>query len=266
MRSDMAEVIIERPRSLNHYAIRRQHKKTGLRIRNYDPDNEYDDLPTHLSSSRHKQYGRAAKDMGDLLGPIYRFLHSNVGRPWDQVWSEICQQIDRRNLAKNHLFEHFDGIVETNTFIGDDGDVYICEFDGFRKAKDLRGKGFYVHPTTGLLCWADDRPRNQARRAAKEAEKKAKTSRHIRISEKMYYLKLDGLWYIAEMERFYTNHRWYKDGLGHWCERELMPEEKNALMFEGEYGPRWRVLSKRQCSKKELKVAGLKNANKAKQK
>lgn len=258
MRKDMAEVIIERPRSLGHDAIRRQHKKTGLRIRNYDPDNEYDDLPTHLSSSRHKQYGRAAKYMTDLLTPIYRFLHSNVGRPWDQVWSEVCQQIDRRNLAKNHLFEHFDGIVETNTFIGEDGDVYVCEFDGFRKAKNLGGNGFYVHPTTGLLCWADDRPRNQSRQMAKEAAKKAKQSWYLRITENQYYLKLNGIWYIAVIARFYIN-LYYRDEMGRWQKRDPEPEPGTVLMPEGEYGPRWRVLSKRQCSKKELRAAGLSN-------
>ena len=261
MRSDMAEVIIERPRKLGHDAIRRQHKKTGLRIRNYDPDNEYDDLPTRLSSSRHKQYGRAAKYMDDLYGPIHRYFRSNVGRPWDQVWSEICEHLDRRNLAKNHLFEHFGCYVETDSFLGEDGEVYVYLY-GNRviKATEInRRDTFYVHPTTKLLCWSDDRPHKQAERAAKKAKEKAKKSWYVRISEGRYYVKFNGIWYIAEMEHFYSDYRWYKDESGDWCERELTPEEKNTLIIDDEYGYRWRVLSKRQCGKKELKAAGLKN-------
>ncbi|MEK7831841.1 MAG: hypothetical protein AAB401_12185 [Acidobacteriota bacterium] len=249
MRSDMAEVIIERPRSLNHYAIRRQHKKTGLRIRNYDPDNEYDDLPTHLSSSRHKQYGRAAKNMDDLLGPIDRFLHSNVGRPWDQVWSEICQRIDRRNLAKNHLFEHFDGCVETDCFIGNDGKIYAYTSSGIYEVNAESSIWFYAHPESGLLCSVDDRPRSQAYNAKKKAEKNARANWCVEISGKRHYVKLNGLWYIADIER-------YSKG-------SFSPEQETemTLVTEGHpvFGNTWRVFNKRQCGKKELKAAGLSN-------
>ena len=245
MRSDMAEVIIEPPRSLNHYAIRRQHKKTGLRIRNYDPDKEYDDLPTRLSSSRHKQYGRAAKDMCDLFGPIHRYFCSNVGRPWDQIWSEICEQIDRRNLAKNHLFEHIVGYVETDCFIGDDGNIYAYTSSGVYEVSAEDSTWFYVHPNTGLLCQTDKRAWRQTQKAAKKAAQTAWLNWRVPIRGKLHYVKLNGLWYIANLE--------------HYCVGQRPPAEEAemTLLQDGWYT--WRVLNKRQCGKKELKAAGLKN-------
>jgi hypothetical protein len=78
MREDMSKVVIERPRSghsLPGY-------KTRLRVRHYDPEKDYDDLPKRVSGSRSK-YIRAGeiKYFSDLLGPLRRFLRKNVGRP-----------------------------------------------------------------------------------------------------------------------------------------------------------------------------------------
>src|SRR5262247_4117913 len=86
MRDDMSKVVIERPRSghsLPGY-------KTRLRIRHYDPEKDYEDLPKRVSGSRSK-YVRAGetKYFSDFLSPLRRFLRTNVGRPWDKVYSEM---------------------------------------------------------------------------------------------------------------------------------------------------------------------------------
>ena len=74
----MSKVVIERPRE----GHRLPSSKTRLRVRRYDPDKEYDDLPKRVSGSRSK-YIRAeqTKYFSDLLGALLRFLRKNVGRP-----------------------------------------------------------------------------------------------------------------------------------------------------------------------------------------
>lgn len=47
------------------------------------------------------------KEFDDKLGPIYRWLRSQIGRKWDEVKSEIFQTFDTRNLAGQHIvFDH----------------------------------------------------------------------------------------------------------------------------------------------------------------
>lgn len=47
----------------------------------------------------------------DKLNPTERFLASNAGRPWDDVYSELCRRFDRRSLKGWHLLRHVDRMV-----------------------------------------------------------------------------------------------------------------------------------------------------------
>src|SRR5262245_46473977 len=127
MREDMSKVVIERPRE-GHSLL---SSKTRLRVKRYDPDKEYDDLPKRVSGSRSK-YIRAeqTKHFSDLLGPLLRFLRKNVGRPWNLVYSEMKEFLDDRKVTGRHVFEHVDTEVETHALIGDDGEVYTWGYGG----------------------------------------------------------------------------------------------------------------------------------------
>lgn len=53
------------------------------------------------------------KDFSDKLGPMYRWLHSQVGRLWNDVRSEISQKFDDRTTAGRHiLYDHLLSAVE----------------------------------------------------------------------------------------------------------------------------------------------------------
>src|SRR5262245_6915882 len=115
MREDMSKVVIERPREGHGLPSR----KTRLRIRRYDPDKEYDDLPSRVSGSRSKYIRpREIKDFSDLLGPLRRFLRKNVGRPWNLVYSEMKEILDDRKVTGRHVFEHVEMEVETHALNG----------------------------------------------------------------------------------------------------------------------------------------------------
>lgn len=146
MRSDMAKVVTERPR--------RGHgnpsKKWGRRLGKSEYDAE-DHGPMRAPLARHHQYGWNAKDFADLLGPLRRYLRKQVGRPWNKIWSEITRTLDNRSLSGQHIFDHIRWEVAQHTFLGAEGSVHRDRSSGA-----VAVSGFYVHPVTGLLCYAPD--------------------------------------------------------------------------------------------------------------
>lgn len=60
-----------------------------------DLENAYDyDIPKTRS---------VGKGFTDKLGPMYRWLHSQVGRPWDDVRAEVAATFDVRTTAGRHI-------------------------------------------------------------------------------------------------------------------------------------------------------------------
>ena len=70
------------------------------------------------------RYGWNAKEFSDVLGPLRRYLRKQAGRPWDKVWSEITQTLDRRSLTGQHIFDHIRWEVEQHAWIGEDNRLY----------------------------------------------------------------------------------------------------------------------------------------------
>lgn len=241
MRSDMSKVVVERPR----HGHSLKSGKTARRIKLYDESAEYDDLPKRVSGSRNKHVRSSStfetKYFSDLLGPLRRYLRKNVGRPWNKVYSELAQHLDKRKTTGIHIFDHVKWEVEQNCFLGEDGKVYRRRY---RRTNLV--SGLYVHPRTGLLCWSDTKSDWQRSVAEKRAERKRQTEWRVPISGNQHYVNLKGIWYVAEIERYNRS------------ERPAEEDAKMTLVDEGQ--TTWRVTNKRQCSRKELKAAGLTNA------
>jgi hypothetical protein len=235
MREDMSKVVIERPRSGNSLP----GYKTRLRIRHYDPGKDYEDMPKRVSGSRSK-YVRAGeiKYLSDFLNPLRRFLRTNVGRPWDKVYSEMKKHLDDRKVTGRHVFEHVDMEVETHPLIGDDGKLYKLEYGG----RLWPVREFYVDPRTGLLCWSDEKP------WWKQLDKASQEVNHIRLSANTCYVKLNGIWYFIEYRVF----SWAvdRDQANQPLPSHLIREISAAPLL---------LLRKKQLNRKELKTAKLKN-------
>jgi hypothetical protein len=235
MREDMSKVVIERPR----WGHSLPSGKTRLRIRRYDPEKDYDDLPKRVSGSRSKYIGKwDTKSFSDFLNPLRRFLRANVGRQWDQVYSEMKEHLDDRKVTGRHVFEHVDMDVETHPLIGDDGELYTTRYRGGLNPI----YEFYVDPRTGLLCWSDEKP--PWRRRGKPAQE----VKHVRLSANTCYVKMNGIWYFLEYKTFKES----LDG-GRAAQTTLLrdvPEVSASPIL---------VMRKKQLSHKELKATRLKN-------
>jgi hypothetical protein len=137
MREDMYKVIVERPR-------------WGSRMRTRDGRiyRASEDVVGKISM---KEGYRVRKSLNENLAPLKRWLESQVNRPWDKVYAELCANIDRRNTVQEHIFAHIDGFVERETRLVD-GKIFVLsnwptELVPLEKSRIK----LYVHPTTGIL-------------------------------------------------------------------------------------------------------------------
>lgn len=140
MRPDMAQIIIERPRGGWRYKTpkgSRRRLQRGL-----------DDGPRREGIKR--IWGGGKKWLSEHLSPLRRFLLSRVGRPWDQVFAEICQHIRVDSAVQDHVRDHLWDSVERYVILVD-GEP--CFGGGWRHGRPLRGSrtDLYVCPRTGLL-------------------------------------------------------------------------------------------------------------------
>jgi hypothetical protein len=97
------------------------------------------------------------KDFADKLGPMYRWLERQVGKPWDEVRSEVTKAFDTRTTAGRHIvYDHLLRSVEITP------DVYRYRY--YRNTGDdttsYSKHDFYVNDD-GILCVRKYIPRRQ---------------------------------------------------------------------------------------------------------
>jgi len=104
MRADMKDVIIDTVRRGGYDSVIR----TQISGKTID---ELDALPERQGMRR--RYNGWGLELADRISPLVKFLRVNVGRPWDKVFSEICEHADARSLRGKHLREHVEFEVDT---------------------------------------------------------------------------------------------------------------------------------------------------------
>jgi len=164
MRWDMNEVIVETGRS------GMRERKGELRvIQNYARTEDYEGFPTHESMSRHRY--SSWRSMGDKLNPLRRYLRANLGRKWDDVYSEIRAVNDKRSILGFHLLTH------------------LAQYIDLGKPKYWRNRFF--EDENGILREYPTKPwrtRNREELRLRPVEK-------VIINESRYYELLKGVWF-----------------------------------------------------------------------
>lgn len=239
----MKKVLTERPRNGRGYASvavsQDSYSKGKFKHDVLTSDDLYDvDFLTSYSTGASRQYGYEHKEFSDLLGPLQRYLHSCVGRYWDEVYSEICQNVDRRSVLGDHLHIHVKQFVCIDTFVGEDGKIYDKKDLQFGWKRHIvqpienqynsSGYILYVHPETKILSkFLTKRP--SWRRNKKEDKDIVRTN-----DENLWYEKIDKIWY-----------------------RMIKTFETGIDVFGAQYSIE--NINKKQLNKKELQDLGLKN-------
>lgn len=195
MRKDFGKVVIERPRkgsSARNAKVRWFGK--------FVPDDEeggygfeYEGVSRIPGSDHAEGFIRKKiyyKQLTDVLGPIKRFLRKNVGRVWNDVYSELSQVLNRGGWGVEHIRgSHVE--VAVNTYRGVDGEVW---YNGKRGPFVVNGNyetRFYVEPETGRL------------RAYKRSYQWTRTEpdfvdlNKVRAGANTWYVNVGGIWFLG---------------------------------------------------------------------
>jgi hypothetical protein len=203
MREDMSKVIVERPRFGSRCRAARRLHRLDPRLIELDEDAD-DPFPVRIGHARWVGLGRFRKCLNEHLGPLKRYLDGQVGRPWNDVFSEISEHIRLDNTVQKHVRDHIGDFVAITTFLRDGQIHTVDRFGRPWPLLDMRWPpGLYVHPMTGLLCRNDwRRARRIEQKREQEAAKRALAAR-MRVLEPMRQLHLlsDGNWWDVRLAR-----------------------------------------------------------------
>lgn len=195
MRSDFNRVLTEDPRRGSDWKFRQYRRAKG----NATFDDQFSGGKESMMAAR-RRAGGSRKSFGDLLGPLKGWVRQQVGRKWDDTYSEVCALFDRRRVIHDHVHQHlFNDFIDINTRLIDDK---VCVYGGhFFGWTDVNGVKysrhvFYVHPTTGILCSTYKENAPGAKEAA-EAAKHAKLAKWFREHDADTHLLFeDGQWMV----------------------------------------------------------------------
>lgn len=147
MRDDMFEVIIERPRWGSRMGHPRRSKRMDAKVAvARDPDL----MLSKLGMRRGARFARVSKSLNENLAPLRRYLEAQVNRPWDKVWSDICENLSTASTVQQHVRDHIVDFVGTHSLIRD-GIVFVAPRHGALQPLAESHYRLYVDPRSGLL-------------------------------------------------------------------------------------------------------------------
>lgn len=205
MRSDMQSVIIERPRVGGYKPSRPQ-----LVIR--DDLDEMGGPRKESMWAEIRRQGNNFKEQTDVIGPLRRYLHKQVGRPWNKIFSEIKEHANGR--MGQHLLVHVDGEVERPVLTAGG----LLNMYGW----PYRPEGLWVNPRTGLLCLAPKwvRPWNQ----------RQKKEQKLFSLGKQTFLFHKEIWYRVDLKKIEGDPEFVDDAfLGRMSFRQ--PKDKPTKQY-----------------------------------
>ncbi len=200
MREDMYKVIVERPRRGGGSAFHSE-------ARQYRNSEDVSSKIGIKKGHKHRKY------LNENLNPLERFIGKNIGRPWDKVYAEIAQGIDRRNTVQEHIFSHIEQMVALHTVWEptqqgslSNGDCVVIKKYGWRGCwETLRSSNvaLYVHPRTRLLL-RNPFYESHAAKAKRERTLKTKASAQelYVVSQTLEYRLIDENWYQLKKVQF----------------------------------------------------------------
>ena len=136
MRKDMKRVLITRPRLGSRHGHNTDIR--ALRSHRVDVDGNSEPKRRSIKPKRDKWYH---KTLNEYLNPLKRYLRSQVGRRWDDVYSEINESSPVDSVIGAHIYQHLfqficvrpeviDGIFYRRDHVGRllvirSGDLYV---------------------------------------------------------------------------------------------------------------------------------------------
>jgi hypothetical protein len=138
--------------------------------------------------------GHGGKELNEYLPPLYRYLNDQVGRRWDDVYSEIRKTIVGKNpnAVKSHILQHifgFNGVELHSYSIGNKR----YRNNGYYRSgpMELYGDQLYVDDEGILRKYKSDKKKVNYAQVMKE--KWMETARHLPNGNQAR--KINGIWF-----------------------------------------------------------------------
>jgi hypothetical protein len=233
MRPDMAQVIIERPRGGRRYKTPKGSRRRLQRGLDAGPRRE----------GMKRVWGGGTKSLNEHLGPLRRFLLGQVGRPWDQVFAEICEHLRVDSAVQDHVRDHVWDYVERNVIVVN-GEP--CFGAGWWHGRPLRGswRDLYVCPRSGLLKPV---PRYRRRMAVRPARPP------VRVGELSQCRWIRDAWHLVTLQPVPRGDA----GVSRCVATDIVlgkrVSELGALRLRAEYGGSLFAVAMRQLARRELR-------------
>lgn len=223
MRPDMAKVIVERPRHGPRLKSPKGYRRKRQRM-------AIEDWPKTEGITR--PWSGAGKWLNEHLGPLRRYLHKQVGRPWNKVFSEISEHIRLDSAVQSHVLDHLADFVEIQVQVVDGQPIRT---GGWRSGCPVVPPRLYVCPTTGLL------------RAAKRRKQRRGNNR-VTVSKRLQYHRIAGIWHEVALRPIPADAQRCWDAVLNQCVAHSRAEEIISA-----YGFAAYALSKRPLTEREVK-------------
>ena len=209
---------------------------------------DYEDLPFRGSMEPRGNPVGYQKELNEYLNPLVRFLRRNCGRPWDKIYSEICENMDKRGVVQAHVFQHLFDFVELNP-VFEGNSVYSRGWWGLRPLYHT-GWSFYVDLHGALRTPREKSPSRKTKKTRPD---------HILPTDNesvLFIRRQDRTWFEAQLKSLPEPDvvRPYDKILG----RLIHPVWDRGVLQQlygraGVYGHRLRTLSKREKAAFDLK-------------
>jgi hypothetical protein len=186
MRADMAKVIVERPR------LDRVCRK-GRQV-----DLEY--LPHQIGMIRDRREHGGHKRLNENLAPLRRYLHKQVGRRWDDVYSEIAANLRVTNTVQQHVRDHIKDYVDLHG--QEERWITVFRSGGGRQRVCVSPwKELYVDPADGILKLNDLKTNRKINRLREERERPVTS---VKLDAMRELKLIDGVWFEVDYAPFPT--------------------------------------------------------------
>jgi hypothetical protein len=230
----LGEIVIERPRGGMRISVKKLkgYKKALQKITNEASEDGL--LSPYLIKTR-----KRTKYFSDHLGPLRRWLRSKVGESWDNVYSELCQQLETRTLSGQHILSHVWGFVEKDVELID-GVPYSTKSCKYLPRNPLNywREQLYIHPDTKVLCLAKKAPNKPPE----------KPDSLVVVNDCLEYHKINNLWYAIKLQNTPPTKPVTDIVLKEIADGWSVREKQGRRIYRKSY-----AVDKRQCNKKEIK-------------
>lgn len=209
MRPDMQEVLITPGRRGSGFSRNEELRK----IRRKRIEDDETGWKQSCTPRGHHNWGdRKIDQKGDHVMPLKHWLEAQVGRPWDDIYSEIRKNNSPHSAVGAHIYTHLWGFVERNPTYREDGTPCRSYYYSWRETQPLTAGEMYID-RQGILRKAKGLPRKEV----------TKPQTVIQITSNQYaVMNKKGVWFLlkysnrmtTEQRTTHVHDHWEKDESG----------------------------------------------------